>query len=438
MSIRSVTGLPPGVNKVTVLGYGISARSTIDFFLANEPELQLRVSELKPRENFDGIEAYEAQGVQFEFGQQSLGFIKADFVMVSPGIPPHAPIIQQLREAGVNMGTDLDLFMQLVPGKVLAVTGTNGKTTTASLLAHLFDTQALGNIGLPLLEFAKLENQEIFVLELSSAQIFYSQLLKPVDCSIYLNFSDDHLDWHKDLDEYREAKARLFKHDGLLVLNQDDATCKSLASANSKFFSTEAVTDAYYKDGALYLAGSELISCDDLKLVGKHNYSNILAAVLAASNSRLDRETIKTRLQSFEPVPHRLEYIATVNGHKCYNDSKATNPDSAIRALEAFDRSIAIVGGKNKNLDLSEFIKVLEQKAERVIAIGEIKAQFSIAKQVETLEQAVELAISHDSNLPIVLAPASSSFDMFSSYQERGDEFKRLVYNGVSASCSSN
>lgn len=426
------------VNSLTILGYGISARSTLDYFLTHKPNVKLKLSELKARENFQGIDDYQAKGVEFEFGNQSLDFIAADFVMVSPGIPPHAPIIKQLRETGIKMGTDLDLFMQQVSAQVLAVTGTNGKTTTASLLAHLFDTQALGNIGLPFLEFPKLTNQEIFVLELSSAQIFYSQLLKPVDCSIYLNFTDDHLDWHKDLNEYREAKARLFKHNGLLVLNQDDATCKTLANANTQFFSTESEANAYYKEGTLYLEGSKLIDCEDLKLVGKHNYSNILAAVLAANNFSLDRETIKTRLQSFKPVPHRLEYVASVNGHKCYNDSKATNPDSAIKALEAFDSCIAIVGGKNKNLDLSEFISVLEKKTKLVIAIGEIQAQFPMAVQAQSLEAAVELALAHESNLPVVLAPASSSFDMFSGYQERGDKFKELIYTRASASCSNN
>jgi UDP-N-acetylmuramoylalanine--D-glutamate ligase len=450
MSIQSVTALSPGVNSVTILGYGISARSTIDFLLEREPSIEIRVSELKARDCFAGIEDYEAKGVRFEFGQQTIDFILRDsvdsrFVMISPGIPPHAPVIKLIKDSQVDFGTDLDLFLDFAPGKKIAVTGTNGKTTTVSLLADIFDTQAIGNIGLPFMDFAKLKNQEVFVLEISSAQLFYSKLVKQVDCSVYLNFTDDHLDWHKDLAEYRLAKARLFEHDGVFILNQDDNVTASLKNDKSQLFSTEAQANAYYEDGALYLAESKLLDCAELQLVGKHNYSNILAASLGATEFGVKREDLETKLASFKAVPHRLEYITTVNGHKAYNDSKATNPDSAIKALESFDDCIAIIGGKDKNLDLREFIKIVSVRSSYIIIIGELRKKIAMAlknvahadfSEAETLEQAVDLAIRHDSGLPIVLVPASSSFDMFKNYQERGDKFRQLIYTKSSGSCS--
>lgn len=433
---------------VTILGYGISARSTIDFLLQQQPAIEIKVSELRVRDQFDDIAAYEAKGVQFEFGKQSRDFVLASpdvFVMISPGIPPHAPIIKAVRESGCNYGTDLDLFLQFAPGKKIAVTGTNGKTTTASLIAHLFDTQALGNIGLPFLEFIKLKNQDIFVLEISSAQAFYSKPKLDLDCSVYLNFTDDHLDWHSSLEEYREAKAKLFQHDGVYVLNQDDKVAKVLANKRSLLFSTEIKTDAYYKDQALYYQDQKIIACDDLNLVGKHNFSNVLAALLVAKKFGLSDKEIQTKLKTFKPVPHRLEYIATINGHKAYNDSKATNPDSAIKALESFDKCIAIVGGKDKNLNLKPFITILKLRAAQVIAIGELRDQiiaaldregFRNSIKAESLEQAVSIAIAHDSNLPIVLVPASSSFDMFKNYQDRGDKFRQLIYTKLCGSYS--
>lgn len=448
MSIQSVTLLRPGVDSVTILGYGISAKSAIDFLLEYKPGIEIRVSELKDRECFIGIEDYEVKGVQFEFGQQTADFVLGDsadsrFVMISPGIPPHAPVIKLVQDSGLDFGTDLDLFLDFAPGKTIAVTGTNGKTTTVSLLASIFDTQAIGNIGLPFMDFAKLKNQEIFILEISSAQLFYSKLLKQVDCSVYLNFTDDHLDWHKDLDEYRQAKARLFEHDGVFILNQDDNVTASLKNDKSQLFSTETQANAYYRGDSLYLAETKLLDCSELNLVGKHNYSNVLAASLAATEFGVGREHLKTKLMSFQAVPHRLEYISTVNGHKAYNDSKATNPDSAIKALESFKDCIAIIGGKDKNLDLSEFIKIVSARSSRIVIIGELREKIAQAltahtdfHKAETLEQAVDLAINHDSDLPILFVPASSSFDMFKNYQDRGDKFRQLIYTKSSGSCS--
>ncbi len=448
---------------LTILGFGKSAISTIEFFLANYPATCIRVSELKSRDKLQEAEitALEARGVEFELGQQSKSFITWNgaselFIMVSPGIPPKAPVMDMVRISGASFGTDLDLLLMVSSARKIAITGTNGKTTTTALVAHILETEGLGNIGKPFLEFPEVPNQDVLVLELSSFQLFYSNILDDdkylPDLSVYLNLTDDHLDWHSSLEEYRNAKAKIFKDVSgkTLVMNYDDPIVRELAvdKSNVRFFSTELETNpgAYYKDEILYLNGEKLINVTELNLVGKHNYSNILAAVLTSSSVGVSNKQIIEKLKTFKPVPHRLEYVATIDGHKFYNDSKATNPDSAIKALEAFDKSIAIVGGKNKNLDMNSFIDKLIEKCQGVVAIGELKSSisdalkakdFAMVKEAASLNEAVDLACEYAKNIPnipVVLAPASSSFDMFTGYEDRGNQFIKLVYTKASES----
>ena len=442
--------------RLSILGFGKSAISTIEFFLTQYPSVGLRVSESKTRDKFDEarISELEARGIRFEFGEQTKSFITWDgaselFIMVSPGIPPRTPVIDIVRNSGASFGTDLDLLLMFSAARKIAVTGTNGKTTTTALIAHILGTEGLGNIGKPFLEFTEVANQDVLVLELSSFQLFYSNVLDDnkylPTVSVYLNMTDDHLDWHSSLEEYREAKAKIFKDvpGKTLVMNYDDAVVRELAvnKSNVRFFSTELELSpgAYYKDGGLYLDGQKFINVDELNLVGKHNYSNVLAAILACKAAGTPDNQIIEGLKTFKPVAHRLEYVATIDGHKFYNDSKATNPDSAIKALEAFDQSIAIVGGKNKNLDMSIFIDKLIEKCQAVIAIGELKTNissvlksrgFNNVNEANSLTEAVELALDYAKNIPgipVVLAPASSSFDMFTGYEDRGSQFIKLV-----------
>ena len=552
----------------TILGFGKSAKAALDFLLdchaheARNDSFGLRVYDSKPRADFDPrtLAEYEASGVEFEFGQSSLAGVSEECnsgheFIVSPGIPPSSKIIKDLEKKGIDLKTDLDLFIEAIDReeKYIAVTGTNGKTTTTSLIAHLFNTEGIGNIGKPFLEFKNLPQKshlprysrvssshlrqvnsltgtqhiskdlssvdpeprtlesladetfeagsEIlespYVCEISSFQIFYSELRRLPDVAVYLNLTDDHLDWHSSLDEYKETKARLFrnsKEERISILNYDDKVTRELGGKLLKthttehkskvyFFSTQSVLDnlspvspisAYIKDSklciAIYLEPSQdpefegmvlsteageyvleipILRLEELNIVGDHNYSNALAAILAAFSLKLHPEIIIERLKSFKAVPHRLEYVSEIDGHKFYNDSKATNPDSAIRALESFDKSIAIIGGKNKNLDLSSFLDIASTKCEAIIVIGELKQSiighlkknnFKNIKEANSLEEAINLALGFGkgNSYPIVLTPASSSFDMFKSYEDRGDQFKDLVYNMTSAAHSSN
>lgn len=485
----------------TILGFGKSARTALDFLLAQGHKIT--VYDSKSRESFDSqlLESYEGQGVGFDLGLPSLRGTKGDVAIqsssnldrddiyiVSPGIPPSSELIQNLKKHNAKLKTDLDLFTSALSKdeKYIAITGTNGKTTCTSLIAHIFDTEAIGNIGKPFLEFQGLKAP--YVCEISSFQIFYSELKKLPDIAIYLNLTADHLDWHSSMDEYKNTKARLFQNsskENFSILNFDDQVTKELGKkllssrqVNDKskvvFFSTKKVLDdlnlnspisAYIKDSKIYLAlylepGQDpdpklagiinsnkngeyfleipLLRTSELKILGEHNYSNVLAAVLAAFSYDVSPEFIAEKLKTFKAVPHRLEFITELEGHKVFNDSKATNPDSAIRAIESFDKSILIMGGKNKYLDLSLFLDRVTEKCDAVILIGELKdsiaqyldsKNFDNYKKANNLQESLDIALEYgkSNKLPIVLSPASSSFDMFKSYEDRGAQFKKLV-----------
>jgi UDP-N-acetylmuramoylalanine--D-glutamate ligase len=478
-----------------LLGFGKTTISTAKYLNSNFKEAKIKISELKEKENFDLsiIEELEKTGIEFEFGKQTENFIfeKDAFIVISPGIPPKVELIQKILHSDFDHGTDLDLFAAVLSDEqnYVSITGTNGKTTTTSILSHIFNSPSLGNIGTPFLEFDK-EFFPNFACEISSFQAFYSkhfQDLKIPKVSIFLNFTADHLDWHRDLNEYHAAKAKLFcqseKEENYWILNFDDPKVKNLGlnsnfKANTKtkvcYFATDDISYAlsescpfvaYIKNKRLYLAqylgdasgadlvGDAIVSVNDnddyfvelpllkleeLKLVGKHNYTNILAASLAAYLMKFDLSYIIEKLEDFTPVPHRLEYIREIGNNKVYNDSKATNPDSTIKAIESFDQSILILGGKEKNLDLTEFLNRVSKKAYAVVAIGEIKDKiynrlrelnFDKVRRAESLEEALSICVLYtdNNNYPIVLSPASSSFDMFKGFEDRGNQFKEIV-----------
>lgn len=480
-----------------ILGFGKTALATVEFLLKNHKESKVKVSEMKSQENFDLklIEDFKAKGVEFEFGEQSEAFICAEeksFIVLSPGIPPKAAIIEMVKNSGHDYGTDLDLFSFALEKdhRYAGITGTNGKTTTVSLLASIFNTPALGNIGKPFLDFKEVDASN-FATEISSFQLFHSHhfMMNAIpDIAIHLNLTADHLDWHKDLEEYKEAKEKLFcrstEKENFWVMNYDDPQVKTFAldalgsfidevKTKVLWFSNEDISFAlsektpivaYEKYQSLYLAKylpdgqpSEdlngmvsvnanddyyleipITQVNDMNLVGAHNFSNVLAASLAAFALGFDSDYISDRVREFKAVPHRLEYVCEINGNRVFNDSKATNPDSSIKAIDSFDQPIVILGGKDKYLDLTGFLAEVSKKAYAVIAIGELKNKiydilsehgFQKIRRAETLEEAVQASIHYGdgNNFEILFSPASSSFDMFKSFEDRGDQFKAIV-----------
>ncbi len=484
------------MDKIAILGLGKTALSLIRHAL-DDDIYNIAVIEKKERDQFKQIEKdiqfLSDEGIKFHFGTQDLALLDdVNIVAVSPGFKPDSEIIQHIiklvEEDKLKYLTDLDLFLTKLNSlkdtvnavNYVAITGTNGKTTTAELTAHLLDTVAVGNNGSPMLDFWSLSRSNKAVLELSSFQLFYSKTVNihkyPPQAAIYLNLSEDHMDWHRDMDEYKWSKKKMFalstQKNNSLIFNYDDPYLRELAieflvnkkSLNDftekeeekiktkiKFFSVKEnlaldpllsnLDCAYITDDkfSFRLNGEvkELCPLSDTKLKGEHNYANCLASILASSDflDIYNAEFI-AKLISFKAVAHRLEYVSSIAGKDFYNDSKATNPESAIKSLSAFESCIAIIGGKNKNLDLREFLKVVKNKTEYVYIIGELKdsiaegldsLNFKNYKKVSDLEEAVELSLAYPKTIPVVLAPASSSFDMFKNFEERGDVFKDIV-----------
>lgn len=484
------------MEKIAILGLGKTALSLIRHAL-DDNIYNISVIEKKGRDQFEHIEKdiqfLSDEGIKFHFATQDLALVKdVNIVAISPGFKPDSEIIQYIfklvEKDKLNYLTDLDIFLAKLHSikdtvnavNYVAITGTNGKTTTAELTAHLLETVAVGNNGSPMLDFCSLSRSNKAILELSSFQLFYSKTVNihkyPPQAAIYLNLTEDHMDWHKDMDEYKWSKKKIFtlstQNKNSLIFNYDDPYLKELAieflvnkkSLNDftekeeekiktkiKFFSVKenlAMNPLLSNLDCAYIADDkfcfklngevkQLCELSTTKLKGEHNYANCLASILASSDF-LDiyNEEFITKLKSFKAVPHRLEYISSINGKDFYNDSKATNPESAIKSLNAFHSSIAIVGGKNKNLDLSKFLETLKTKTKFVYIIGELKdtiasgldqLNFKDYKKVSDLEEAVELASACPEAIPVVLAPASSSFDMFKSFEERGEIFKDII-----------
>ncbi|NQY80850.1 MAG: UDP-N-acetylmuramoyl-L-alanine--D-glutamate ligase [Candidatus Caenarcaniphilales bacterium] len=484
------------MEKIAILGLGKTALSLIRHAL-DDDIYNISVIEQKERNQFEQIEKdiqfLSDEGIKFHFGTQDLTLLDdVNIVAVSPGFKPDSEIIQHIiklvEEDKLKYLTDLDLFLTKLHSikdtvnavNYVAITGTNGKTTTSELTAHLLETVAVGNNGRPMLDFWSLSRSNKAVLELSSFQLFYSKTVNihryPPQAAIYLNLTEDHMDWHRDMDEYKWSKKKMFalstKKENSLIFNYDDPYLRELAieflvnkkSLNDftekeeekiktkiKFFSVKEnlavdpllsnLDCAYISDNefSFRLNGEvkELCPLSVTKLKGEHNYANCLASILAASDflDIYDSE-FTAKLSSFKAVPHRLEYVNSIDGKDFYNDSKATNPESAIKSLNAFESSIAIIGGKNKNLDLSKFLETVKTKTKFVYIIGELKdtiasgldqLNFKDYKKVSDLEEALELASAYPAAIPVILAPASSSFDMFKSFEERGEIFKDIV-----------
>ena len=487
------------MDKIAILGLGKTAFSLIRHALDDEL-YDITVIEKREREAFHELESQISflteEGVKFHFGTQELSLLdNIDIVAISPGFQPDSDIIQHICHLveieKIKYLTDLDLFITKLQDlestvnavRYIGITGTNGKTTTTELTAHLLETKAVGNNGTPFLDFWSYSKSNIAVLEISSFQLFYSKQLilerYPPQAAIYLNLTEDHLDWHRSMDEYKASKKKLFNlsknYENSLIFNYDDAYLRELSQefinnieANEKlekylskvkFFSSSVNLSelsslakhdlAFLHEDYFYLRINQRIKklchIDEIKLKGLHNYSNVLASLLACSDfTDICSTEFLERLKTFNPVEHRLEFVASIHGKDFYNDSKATNPESAIKSLTAFKKCLAIVGGKDKGLDLNEFIEILCLRAEEVYIIGELSTKIEAAlldrnfqnfKKVKDLEEAVDMALSSKHKIPVVLTPASSSFDMFKNFEERGRVFKDIVLKKMNYHC---
>lgn len=445
--------------KVLILGLSKSGIAAAKYL--NRKGADIFITELREQKEEDTvtIEELKSVGVNVEMGGHSNEFIKDSYIAItSPGIPPHAKIFNLLKEEKIQVISEVELAYKESGKPFIAITGTNGKTTTTALTAHVLSEEykayACGNIGNPpcdLLEKSEKGDVDYFVCEISSYQSATSNALQ-AQIACWLNFTPDHLDWHGGLENYFEAKAKLFQPPqtpAFAVFNGADEkllafskTCKS-----EVFIFAREMEDncCYVKDGGIYFKRNKkeehIIDLKDCPLVGAHNYQNIMCAVIVAKLEGMVNEKIKSAIEKFEAPEHRLEKVCEFKNITFYNDSKATNPEAAIVAIKSFnDTDVALIaGGRDKNTDLTEFCQEIKKHIKTVILIGEAAARFEENLKnngfdniifEKTLESAIDKAIELNPQV-ILLSPACASFDMFKSYEDRGKVFKEYVRSKI-------
>ena len=378
-----------------------------------------------------------------------------DICVVSPGVPLDTPIMTAVKEAGIPVYSEIELAYLYDKGEIIAITGTNGKTTTTSLVyeimrAHDSDTLLVGNIEIPYTGLALTSKQGgATVAEISSFQLETMITFKP-KVSAILNITPDHLDRHKTMENYADIKKSIAKNqtkDDFCVLNYEDEVLRefgeSLGCKVIFFSSLRELSDGYfYKDGTIYFAengnATAYIDVSETNLVGLHNYENIMAAVAMTTSFGVSEETIKSALRRFTAVEHRIEYVATKKGVRYYNDSKGTNTDAAIKAIDAMSsKTVLIGGGYDKDADFSEWVSHFPDKVRKLILIGQTKEKIASACDAigfsdycfaEDLKEAVDICYKNAQEGDCcLLSPACASWGMFKCYQQRGEMFKEYV-----------
>jgi UDP-N-acetylmuramoylalanine--D-glutamate ligase len=393
-------------------------------------------------------------GVHLELGgHPEKTFLEQDLIIPSPGVPADAPLLRAARAKGVTIWSEIELADRFLNGRLIGITGSNGKTTTTSLIEHIlkstgFPTILAGNIGTPLISRVEQTNDAtITVVELSSFQLELIESFRP-NISVFLNLTPDHLDRHHTLEAYGAAKARIFENQteaDSAVLNADDPATTKYAPAKPQVFwfsrKQRVAQGAFVRENEIVFRqdGEEevVLKLQDIPLAGAHNVENVLAAVAATRLAGADAAAIAKGVRSFSGVEHRLEFVAEIGGVRYYNDSKATNVDATLKALDAFTgRILIILGGKDKGSDYTVLQTPLREKAILALLIGaaseQIEKQITGSVAIEragTIERAVEIA-SHAARPGdvVLLAPACASFDQFENYEHRGRVFKDLVH----------
>jgi UDP-N-acetylmuramoylalanine--D-glutamate ligase len=439
--------------RVLVVGLGKSGVASAQFLQARAAKVTVSDSK-SPEQLANEIPALLDRGIAVETGGHGeRTFRGQDLIVVSPGVPADSAPLVQARIQGVPIIGEIELAAQFLQGQIVAITGSNGKTTTTTLTGEIlaasgFPVAVGGNIGTPAISLVDQTTPKSFVvLEVSSFQLETIQTFRPFISAI-LNITPDHLDRHRTLEAYVDAKARIFENQNatdFCVLNADDPAANGLtthAKCPVLHFSrrTEVPAGAYVRQAKIFFrngqAEQEILPINEITLQGAHNLENVLAAVCIATLAGCPAEKIRQAVRAFKAVEHRLEFVAEIAGVRYFNDSKATNVDATIKALESFPANIhLILGGKDKGSDYSVLNTLLRERVKQVYTIGaaaeKIASQISQAAKIvpaQTLEKAIHLASAAAKPGDIVLlAPACASFDQFQSYEHRGRVFKEAV-----------
>ena len=440
--------------RVVVVGMAATGMATAEFL--TQRGAAVMVSEIKIEDEW-GISPHQqlrSLGVEVEWGKHSPEtFLGGDLIVLSPGVDPVIPPLEQARAQGIPIVSEVELASWFLSPPLIAVTGTNGKSTTTALIGHILSgwgkrTFVGGNIGIPLIEYLLREKEaDYIVAEISSFQLEAISSFSPW-IALLLNLGEDHLDRHPTFSAYAEVKGRIFLNQGpkdWAVINNDDAAVRSLctqitsqllpfgrAGSGEKGVWLEAEDTIIYRNDK----GEKRFSLERVKIRGMHNCENIMAAIGAATICGVPPGAIQESLESFEGLEHRLEWVGAWRGVNVYNDSKATNVASALRALMSLDAPIILLaGGRDKGGDYSLLRKPIEERATALILMGEAKEKMQGAFRdllpchlVAGMEEGVRLAwkLARAGDV-ILLSPACSSFDMFDDYRERGRTFKEIV-----------
>ncbi|KAA3602033.1 MAG: UDP-N-acetylmuramoyl-L-alanine--D-glutamate ligase [Calditrichaeota bacterium] len=440
--------------KITVLG---CARSGIAVAkLLRNANAEVLVSELQSDKNFEGEKrVFEIEGINYEFGGHTDKVLESDFIVVSPGIPDKIQILQKALKKGIPLYSEIEIASQFCEAPIVAITGSNGKTTTTSMLGKIFEKAEIpcvvaGNIGLAFSEVVhKVRRKGVAIIEVSSFQLERIAKFKP-KVAMLLNLTPDHLDRYASFIDYVKAKKQIFKNldeDDFFIYNFDDSIVAQAAletvAKKVPFSSRQNLVD-----GLMVVEDNVAISTDNQKrlfcnkneigIKGEHNLLNALAAISVAKIFEIPEEKIVEGLKEFKGVEHRLEGVATINGIEFINDSKATNVDSVWWALGSFDKPLTLIaGGKDKGVDFERLKEVVNKRVKNLILLGETANKLkkdlgSYVKgevlKVETMHEAVRKAFELASEDEIVLlSPACSSFDMYENFEMRGKDFKNEV-----------
>ena len=441
--------------KILVFGSGISGIGATQLLEKQGKEVIL----------YDGNASLDADKIKRQIGENTkasvvLGDLQEDLmktldlVVMSPGVPTDLPVVNQMRDMGIPIWGEIELGFTYGKGDVLAITGTNGKTTTTALLGEIMknykdSVYVVGNIGNPYTTVAyDMEEDSVAVAEVSSFQLETIHAFRPVVSAI-LNITPDHLNRHYTMEAYIAAKediARNQTEDDTCVLNYEDEVLRKFGEnikAKVLYFSSRRKLNKgiYFEDGKLiYKDENETVLChvEELQLLGMHNYENIMAASAMAIAYGVPMDVIQRTIKAFAGVAHRIEYVCEKEGVAYYNDSKGTNPDAAIKAVQAMNRKTLLIGGGyDKDSEYDEWIQSFDGKVKYLVLLGQTKDKIASAARklgfeniiiVETLEEAVlacaKLAEPGDA---VLLSPACASWGMFKNYEERGDKFKEVV-----------
>lgn len=394
-------------------------------------------------------------GIEVEIGKHSDEFIEnAAYAIASPGIPPTSEIFTKLKEKNIKVISEIELAYKNTKTPFVAITGTNGKTTTTMLVSHIlssiYKSPVCGNIGVPPISLVDDKN-DYLVCEVSSFQLENTDDFSS-EIAIFTNFTPDHINYHGSLENYFDAKAKLFKNTKYAIFNAKDEKINEFAknyNGEKFYFDDDNYKNAsYIKNNAIYFKQNDIeekiINLDDIKLVGHHNYQNVMCSIIVAKLLNVPNEKIEKKIKTFDSVEHRIELVQNVKKgtQKFYNDSKATNPEATLVALKSFigKKVTLLVGGRDKNTSLNEFCIDVKKYINNVVVFGEAKERFynelkkSGYKNLymkDKMYEAVDKAIDINDEI-VLLSPSCASFDEFKSYEDRGIKFKEYVTNKLS------